>query len=59
MSPLSTNVNLCRLLIQQSGEWSRAGMTYHNLIVRRSEIGVVESLFGRCSPMAWFRIPST
>ena len=47
MSPLSTNANLCRFLILQSGEWSRAGMRYHNLITRRSEFGVAESRFGR------------
>ena len=59
MSPLSTNVHLCRLLMRPSGEWSRAGMRYHNLIARRSEFGVTESRFGRCSPMAWLKMPST
>ena len=53
MSPLSTNANLCRLLMRPSGEWSRAGMRYHNLIARRSEFGVTESRFGRCSSIAW------
>ena len=59
MSPLSTNANLCRFLILLSGEWSRAGRRYHNLIDRRSEFGVAKSRFGRCSPIAWLRIPST
>lgn len=59
MSPLSTSANLCRLLIRPSGEWSRAGMRYHNFIARRSEFGVAESRFGRCSPIAWLRMPRT
>ena len=59
MSYLSTSANLCRFLILPSGEWSRAGMRYHNLIARRSEFGVAESRFGRCSPIAWLRMPST
>ena len=29
MSPLSTNANLCRVLIRPSGKWNRAGMRYH------------------------------
>ena len=47
MSPLSTNANLCRLLILPSGECSRTGMMYHSFIARRSEFGVAESRFGR------------
>ena len=43
MSPLSTNANLCRPFIKPSGEWSRAGMRYHSLILRRSEFGAAES----------------
>ena len=45
MSPVSTNANLCRFLIVPSGEWSRAGIRYHNLIARRSEFDVDESRF--------------
>ena len=59
MSPISTNANLFRLLILPSGECSRAGMMYHSLIARRSEFGVADSRFGRCSPMAWLIMPST
>ena len=59
MSPLSTNANLCFLLILPSGECSRAGIMYHNLLARRSEFGVAESRFGRCSPMEWLSMPST
>ena len=59
MSPLSTNANLGRLLIRPSGEWSRAGMKYHNLIARTSEFGVAESRFDRCSPITWLRVPIT
>ena len=59
MFPFSTNANLCRLLILLSGEWRRAGMRYHNLIASRSKFGVAESRFGRCSPIAWLRVPST
>ena len=59
MSPLSTNANLCRLLILPSGKCSRAGMMYHSSIVRRSEFGVADSRFGRCSPMAWLSMPRT
>ena len=59
MSPLSTNANLCRLLILPSGECSRTGMMYHSLIAHRSEFGAAESRFGRCSPMAWLNMPST
>ena len=58
MSPLSTNANLCRLLIRPSGEWSRAGMRYHSLIARRIEFGVSESRFGLCSPKVWVRMHS-
>ena len=36
MSPLS-NANLCRILIRPPGEWSRAGMRYHDSIARGSE----------------------
>ena len=57
-SPLSTNANLCRFLILPFGEWSRAGMRYHNLIARIGESGVAESRFGRCSVIAWLRMPS-
>ena len=60
MSPLSTNANLCRLLILPSGECSRAGMMYHSVIARGSEFGVADSRFGRrCSTMAWLGMPST
>ena len=41
MLPLSTNANLCRLLIRPSGEQSRARMRHHSLIARRSEFGVL------------------
>ena len=47
MPPFSTNVNLCRLLIWPSDKWSRAGIGYHNLIARSSEVGVVEFRFGQ------------
>ena len=53
MPPLYTNANVCRLFIRPSGEWSRAGMRYHNFTARRSEFGVAKSRFGRCSPIAW------
>ena len=59
MFSLSTNVNLCRPLMWPSGECSRTGMMYHNLIARRSYFGVVESLYGRCSLMVWLRMLST
>ena len=59
MSPLSTNANLCRLLIRPLGEWSRAGMRYHSLIARWNEFGEAESRSGRCSPKAWLRMPRT
>ena len=59
MSSLSTNANLCGLLIRPSVEWSGAGMKYHSLIARRSDFGVDESRFGLCSPKAWLRMPST
>ena len=56
ISPLSANATLCRLMIRPSGEWSRAGMGYHSLMVRTSAIGIAESRFGRCSPMTWLRM---
>ena len=56
---LSTNANLCCLLIRPSGEWSRVGMIYHNLVARKSEFGVAESRLDRCSLIAWLRMPST
>ena len=59
MSPISTNANLFRLLILPSGECSRAGMMYHSLIARRSELTVVDSRFGRCSPISWLSMSST
>ena len=34
-------------------------MMYHSLIAHRSEFGVADSRFGRCSPMAWLSMPST
>ena len=34
-------------------------MMYQSLITRRSEFGVAESRFGRCSSMVWLRMPST
>ena len=58
MSPLSGNANLCRLFIRSSGEWNRTDMRKHKLIARRDEVGVVESLFGRCSPMTRLRMLS-
>ena len=59
MSPLSTNANLCRLLIRPSDEWSRANMRSYSLIARKSEFGVATFRFGLCSPKAWLRTPST
>ena len=59
MSPLLNNANHCHFLILPSGERSRADMRYHNLITRRSEFGVAESRFDRCSPIAWLRMSST
>ena len=59
MFPLSTNVNICRLFIPPSGECNRAGMMYYSLIARRSDFGVGDSRFGRCSPLAWLSMPST
>ena len=34
-------------------------MKCHNLIARGSKFGVVESLFGRYSPIAWLEMIST
>ena len=57
MPPLSTRASLCRLFIRPSGEWSRAGMRYHNFIARRSEFGVAKPRFGRCSLITRLRMP--
>lgn len=59
MTPLSTTVNLCRVLIWPSGEWSRAGMMYQGLTARRGEISVTKSPFARYPPMAWLGMPTT
>ena len=58
-SPLSIIANVCRLLMGPSGEYSRAGRMYHNLIVCRSELGVAKPRFGRCSPRASLVMPGT
>lgn len=56
---LSTTANLFRFVMWSSGECIRADILYHSVIARRNEFGVAKSRFGRCSPKARFRFPST
>ena len=58
-SPLSAIANFCRFLIRQSGQGTRAGRMYHDLIACGSEYGVVKSWFDLCSPRAQSVMPNT
>ena len=57
-SPRSADADLSCRFTRSSCECSRAVKMYHSLIDLKSEVGVSDCLFRRCSPRAWLR-PST